>query len=41
MLFAGTTYYWRLLEPIEFVYEAKYGKIYDKIISILGRLGQV
>jgi hypothetical protein len=32
---------WRLLEPIEFVYGAKYRKIHDKMISILGRLREV
>ena len=31
----------RPLEAIEFVYGAKRGKIHDKVISVLGRLGQV
>ncbi len=32
---------WRLLIPVKFVYGAKHGKRYDKVIGILGHLGEV
>lgn len=41
LVFVRTMGDWRLFEPVELVYGAEHGKIHDKVIRILGRLGQI
>jgi hypothetical protein len=41
VLFVRAVGNWRLFEPVELIYGAEHGKIHDKVISILGRPGQI
>ena len=40
-IFVRTMGNWGLFEPVELIYGAEHGKIHDKVIGILGRLGQI
>lgn len=41
LIFVRTMCNWRLFEPVELIHGAEHGKIHDKVIGILGRLGQI